>query len=127
MCIQQYREYCRSAPSEIRTHDNWLLRPAPLAAGIPTQSTPNRIRTDTFTGLSRATPANWSIGAYRRLIHLPQLRSICYEGTVDLEGFEPSAVSGPLSAFTDVIPIKPIKLCTANPDSASGTRLVRPL
>lgn len=100
MCIQQYREYCRSAPSEIRTHDNWFLRPAPLAAGIPTQSTPNRIRTDTFTGLSRATPANWSIGA-----------------CVDLEGFEPSAVSGPLSAFTDVIPIKPIKLCTANPDS----------
>lgn len=27
--------------------------------------------------------------------------------SVDLEGFEPSAVSGPLSAFTNVIPIKP--------------------
>jgi hypothetical protein len=29
---------------------------------------------------------------------------------VDLEGFEPSTVSGPLSAFTDLIPIKPISL-----------------
>lgn len=32
---------------------------------------------------------------------------LVYESKVDLEGFEPSAVSGPLSAFTNVIPIKP--------------------